>query len=53
MTVQPDEFEAKWKSYVNELERLRLATSGDAFDRIAEIEDELEGIIESIADEHR
>jgi len=53
MEVDPEKFEQRWKSHVNELERLRLSASGEDFERIGEIEDELNEIITSIAEEHK
>lgn len=51
--TDPDTFERRWKNHVYELNRLQLASSGEDFERIGEIQDELDGIIETIAEEQR
>lgn len=51
--TDPDTFEKRWKNHANELGRLRASASGDRFERIGEIQEELEEIIEGVADEFR
>lgn len=49
-TDDPEEFERRWKSHINELEKLKPSTEDfDDFARIDEIKEELDEIVERVA----
>jgi hypothetical protein len=55
LMTDPDTFEKRWKSHVQDLERLRLGIDAehDDFDRVKELKDELDEIVERTADSFR
>lgn len=49
--TDPDTWQEQWKSYIGDFDRMKLSFDGDEYERIGEIQEELEDLVDEKAEE--